>query len=211
MNNVVEYGQIGMFDISECIKEPIKENKSIKVIDPIQVMINKYIDSCKMITKCIHGYTVYLDNRCLNFNTKGEYKFTSISQDIFPNTEILVSNQEVKLTDKQQEVLKELDPEEYITRKGDSNIYIKNGDKVIYVTDKGVIWNIKIKLKENELCSYHKKPKKVFKIGDEVEVNYNNKTIRGNVVSIYNNGDTVNISYSNGVQPWCTSLVELVS
>lgn len=97
---------------------------------------------------------------------------------------------------------KKINPNKYIKRKGDTNIIIPTDEKTIVITKQGWVieWEQKPNYKENEVVILENSTKTLFeelKIGNSVEFKYNGKQSIGEIKSIYNNGETVNVSWDN--------------
>lgn len=153
----------------------------------------------------------------------GEIKINEVA--LLPSDEILIVNKDKELNDLQLKKLKDINPLKYIKRKGDANIIIPLEDKTIVINPKGWILEYiqKPKYKENELFitkidekitvldnestemainitksvnEVTEDESEVLQVGDKVEFNYEGPQT-GNIVSIYNNGETVNVSWNN--------------
>ena len=120
----------------------------------------------------------------------------------------------------QKEKLQDLKPKEYIKRKGDANLIIP-GEKTIVINPKGWVLEYiqKAKYQKNEIFSTEVtiKIKDVeeniteaaiditnvidvnFEVDDKVNIEYQGTKSIGKVVSIYNNGETLNVKW-NGKQ-----------
>lgn len=195
-------GQTSMFDICNVSYEKVKtREKAIKSVSDFDVIMNLYKDTCRLITRtCLGNIVVYLDDVVKffnnNFELTGEYK----NFDILPNEEILVANVESEINNIQKARLKELDPEKYILRKGDNNIYIQKENGVIYITPEGKVWDTKYKLQVNEFCEIIENKKfldRSIVVGNKVKATYGGKEIIGKVSRIYNGGDTLNVIWED--------------
>lgn len=216
--NVID-GQIDLFNIP--IQEPVKPKEKIvtekleKKEDKFQELINFYKDSCNRIVKRVSGaLLVGCEDKTMYFNSQGINEF-DLSPDVglMPGDEILIANEDMELNDMQLRKLAAMDPVQYIKRKGDSNIIIPTESRTIVINPKG--WVIEYEQKplyhENEFFSTEmpkensdltNKITKVdtnitdFQINDSVEIEYQGIKNIGKVVSVYNNGETINVAWN---------------
>ena len=130
-----------------------------------------------------------------------------------PREEILIVNRDKELNSLQKQKLKELNPKEYIKRKGDANLII-SGEKTMVINPKGWILEYiqKPNYKENEIFTFEVDFRSTaaeelvidvsevnFNIDDKVNIEYKGvKSIR-KVVRIYNKGETLNIKWDGNV------------
>lgn len=213
--NVIE-GQTSLFemDFTNEVKDIPKKNFTSRV-SGIDLIMNLYKDTCRLITRTYLGnIVVYLDGSVKfynnNYELDGEYK----SFDILPNAEILAANVETEINDIQKSKLKEIDPEKYVLRKGDNNIYIQKDNGVIYITPKGKVWDTKYKLKINGLCKVIENKKllnRSITVGDTVKAVYKDEKIVGKVSRIYNGGDTLNVIWNDKSTAFYIGCLEKVS
>lgn len=220
MDEVLD-GQISIFDlVLNEVKEPKKEYAPIAKShkDKFAEIINLYKPNAARIVKRVYGaLLVEHEEKTLYFNSDG-VKELELKKDIdlLPADEILFVNQDRKLNDVQLQKLKDMQVTEYIKRKGDANIIIQKQDKTIVINPKG--WVLEYvqapKYKENEVFStrafkastdlYNKvsridKDLTEFNIDDTVEIEYEGNKEIGKIKRIYNNGETINVSW-NGKQ-----------
>lgn len=217
-------GQINIFDLlsEEIIKPKETVAKCVPKENNFTEIINLYEQSCNRIVKHVSGaIIVELEDRTLYFNKQGINEFEIIRETeidgeikikevaLLPSDEILIVNKDKELNDLQLKKLKDINPLKYIKRKGDANIIIPLEDKTIVINPKGWILEYiqKPKYQENELfviksvnevteSENAKGESEVLQVGDKVEFNYDGPQT-GNIVSIYNNGETVNVSWNN--------------
>ncbi|AGF54780.1 hypothetical protein HMT_16 [Clostridium phage HM T] len=216
-NEILE-GQISIFDLElNFSQKPKKEN--IPVVkshrDKFAEIINLYQSSAARIVKQVCGsLLVELDDKTLYFNGDG-VKELELRKDmaLLPGDEILVVNQDRELNELQLQRLKALNVTEYIKRKGDANIIIQEKGKTIVISPKG--WILEYvqapKYKENEVFStkIHNENtdsnNKItesdedhieFNLDDTVEIEYEGSKEIGKIKSIYNNGETINVSWN---------------
>lgn len=202
--------QISIFDYLETIKN---ENSIIETsgIKPKKIqsnsLVNRYKDSCTRIVKRVSGaIIVELEEKSIYFNKAGIKEF-EMNKDtpLLPGDELLIVNQDKELNSIQLEQLKGFDVDSYIKRKGDSNIIIIT-DKTVVINPYGWILEYEMKpiYKDDEIIKINnievveqQEEKQEFKVGDIVTAKYNEEDITGEVRWIYNNGETLNISWDN--------------
>lgn len=200
-------GQIDLFNMP--IQEPIIKPKEKVIVekqeikeDYFQNIINLYKESCNRIIKTVSGaLLVELEDKTKYFNGQGMHEF-DLGTDIglIPADEILIVNQDKPLNEIQLKKLEEMNPSRYIKRKGDANIIIP-GDKTTVITPRGWIieWEQKPVYKEDEVVLRTiemKVPDQNLNAGDIVEFEYSKETYKGEIVSVYNNGETINVVWN---------------
>lgn len=201
-------GQIDIFNTP--IQEPIKpkENNVIEVQkkkeDNFSEIINLYKESCLRIVKIVSGaLLVEFKDKTMYFNKECKNEFNlNTDVGIMPGDEVIIANDEKTVNEIQLLKLKEINPAKYIKRKGDVNIIIPTDDKTIVITKKGWVieYKQKPKFKEDEVVILENSKKissEELKAGDYVRFIYANKECTGIAKSIYNNGETVNVSWDN--------------
>ncbi|WP_315074487.1 hypothetical protein [uncultured Clostridium sp.] len=203
--NVLE-GQMDLFTMQ--IQESIKSTERINAViekakiegDHFKDIINLYKNTCSRIVKTVSGaLLVELEDKTLYFNKEGKNEFNmGVNFGILPADEIIVANDEKPFNDIQNKKLLEINPEKYIKRKGDLSIIIPTESKNLTITKEGWVigWEQKPKFKENEIFTLGKtQENKELSIGDTVEFVYKKQNCKGKVVSIYNNNETINVSW----------------
>ncbi|MFL0167687.1 hypothetical protein [Candidatus Clostridium helianthi] len=200
-------GQIDLFNMP--IQEPIIKPKEKVIVekqeikeDRFQNIINLYKESCNRIIKTVSGaLLVELEDKTKYFNGQGVHEFDlGIDIGLIPADEILIVNQDKPLNEIQLKKLEEINPNRYIKRKGDANIIIP-GDKTTVITPRGWVieWDQKPVYKEDEVVLRTieiKVPDQNLNAGDIVEFEYEKETYKGKIVSIYNNGETINVVWN---------------
>lgn len=221
-NECIIEGQINIFELP--IIDPIKSKdrivketaiiKSSKLDDIIKL----YSETCSRIVKTLSGaLLVVIENKTLYFNSNGINEFELPKNvGIMPGEEILIANIDKGVNDIQRQKLEELNPREYIKRKGDCNLIIP-GEKTIVINPKGWILEYmqEPKYHEDEIFSteFNFKSKDIddikseitsdiedvgdkdFKVDDKVDIQYRGIKTIGKVVRIYNNGETLNVEW----------------
>jgi len=216
--DVIE-GQVNLFDIP--IQEPIKPKEKIIVIekpmikeDCFREIINLYKGNCFRIVKRISGaLLVGFEDKTMYFSKQGIHEF-DLSPDVglMPADEIILVNEDKEINDLQLKKLKDMNVDQYIKRKGDSNIIIPMEEKTIVINPKGWVieYEQKPKYHENELfiidmakeitdlaTENTKMDTNIteFEIDDSVEIEYKGIKSTGKVVRVYNNGETINVAW----------------
>ena len=213
INNIE--GQINLFNLP--IQEIIKPKAQVKEVPKennfIQI-INLYKESCNRIVKQTCGsLLVEIGERTLYFSPDGVNTMElNKEMGLLPGDEILVVNQDKKVNDLQLKKLNEMSVKKYIKRNGDANIIIPMLDQTIVINPRGWI------LEYIQKPIYHEdevfitettekntdladKDTKVdiniieLQIDDFVEMEYQGIKNKGRIVRIYNNGETVNVSW----------------
>ncbi|NRT76329.1 hypothetical protein [Clostridium beijerinckii] len=204
---IVLDGQIDLFNmpVNEAIIKPkekvIIEKQEIKE-DHFQKIINLYKESCNRIIKTVSGaLLVELEDKTKYFNGQGVHEFDlGIDVGLLPADEILIANNDKTVNEIQLRKLEEMKPDRYIKRKGDANIIIP-GDKTTVITPRGWVieWEQKPVYKEVEVVLLNVNEEvrdECLNIGDTVEFEYAKETYKGKIVSIYNNGETLNVVWN---------------
>lgn len=204
---IVLDGQIDLFNMP--IQEPVIKPKEKIIVekqeirgDNFQKIINLYKESCNRIIKTVSGaLLVELGDKTKYFNGQGVHEF-DLGADIglIPADEILIVNNDKPLNEMQLKKLEEMKPNRYIKRKGDANIIVP-GEKTTVITPRGWIieWEQKPVYKEDEVILLNVNEEvsdEYLNVGDAVEFEYSNETYKGKIVSIYNNGETINVIWN---------------
>jgi hypothetical protein len=143
-------GQISIFELplQELIHVPIEDatNKEENILkeesiiksEKIDNIIKSYSESCSRIVKTYSGaLLVELKDKTLYFNSDGVKEFElQANVGIMPGEEIIVANFDKEINELQKQKLEELNPKEYIKRKGDADLIIP-GEKTIVINPKG--------------------------------------------------------------------------
>jgi hypothetical protein len=218
--------ELGQTQKSKKEIEPIVSNKPrINNKDKFTEIINLYRNTAARIVQRVSGaLLVEIEEKTLYFNSAGVNEF-NLKKDIelMPADEILVANQDREVNERQLKKLEDMHVDQYIKRKGDVNVIIPLGNKTIVINPKGWILEYlqKPKYHENEIF-VTKVAEKItvldnkvtemainttksvsvedkgedLQIGDRVRFNYGGPQ-EGNVASIYNNGETVNVVWDH--------------
>ncbi|WP_238900726.1 hypothetical protein [Clostridium sp. YIM B02500] len=220
-------GQISIFDLPAI--EVVKPKEIIikgenKELDKFDSIIKLYSNSCSRIVKTLSGaLLVELNDKTLYFNLDEVNEF-NLPKDvgIMPGEEMLIVNIDKEINEIQRQKLKDLNPKQYIKRKGDANLIIP-GEKTIVINPKGWILEYiqKPKFKENEIfeTENHSINKVIeeniresdidYKVGNKVYIEYHGIKSIGKIVRIYNNGETLNVAWDGKQTAFYYKNVEL--
>ncbi|ENZ33321.1 hypothetical protein [Clostridium butyricum] len=224
MKSIVIDGQLSLFDEHPKVINIIntkEENKDNQIFKDI---IEKYRDTCTRIAKVERKLYVEANNQTLSFESDGEASHIFVKNMLLrPKDEILVANEYKSITAEQIKTVKnKMHVDKFIKRKGDSNIFIQyeNFCMAIYPSGKFAKWKSPAVFKENEVYSIDeieninmmyenlkedpkvkeeieiKKQEENLKLGDKVSFNYEGAQV-GEIVRIYNKGETVNVRWNN--------------
>ena len=209
-------GQINLFDlpIQEVIKPKDPVTKCVPMENNFNEIISLYDKSCNRIVKQLCGALIIeLEDRTLYFNKQGVNELElKKDMELLPGDEILVVNKDKELNALQLKKLNDLRVDKYIKRKGDANIIVVTDKKTIVINPRGWVleYEQKPRYLENELFSTEmakentdlaNKSTKMdtditeFNINDTVEIEYEGVKKIGKIARIYNNGETVNVSW----------------
>lgn len=201
-------GQISIFDLD--LDQPQKPKKELEPLsfmakpkvsqsDKFTEIINLYKSTAARIVKRVHGALLLeLEDKTLYFNSAGINELV-LKKDIelMPADEILFVNQDKEVNELQLKKLKDMQVKQYIKREGDDELFItematksanlaNNSEKMDRNITKFINGDTELKNDEAEL--------KDLQMGDKVEFNYDGPQV-GKITRIYNNGETVNVSW----------------
>lgn len=204
-------GQISIFDLDlQTTKENLQSKKSViqsNNSDKFEKIINQYSAIARRIIKRVHGaLLVEIDNKTLYFNSQGINELELINDiALLPADEIIVVNQDKELNELQLKKLDEMNAEKYIKRKGDANIIVPLESKTVVINPFG--WVLEYlqdpKYKDDEVyytktAAFDLTENMDFKKDDLVEIEYKGIKHKGKVTSVYNTGETINVSWNGG-------------
>lgn len=219
MKSIVFEGQISLFDEQPKVINIIQVREDNKD-NPIFIdLIEKYRDTCTRIAKVERKLYVEVNNQTLSFESDGEASHIFVKNMLLrPKDEILVSNEYKPINDKQIKTLRKIQTDKFIKRKSDNNILIQydNFCMAIYPSGRFAKWKSAAVFKDNEVYTIdeieninkmhegiEEDPKveeiieiSTLRLGDKVKFNYDGPK-EGNIVRIYNKGETVNVSWDN--------------
>lgn len=204
MKRRVLENQINIFEYLKSINEkPVIELNKPKVISGSKNLIEKYKDIADRVVRTVSGaLKIDIDDKTIYYNKNDIKEFEKEgTTPLLPGDKILYANKDMRINKIQEEKLKEFNVSSYIKRKGDRNVIILTEDKTICINDKGWIleYEMKPEYKEHEVIKIEKvkEEREVFKVGDKVTTKYKEEIVKGIVTRIYNNGETLNISWDN--------------
>lgn len=210
-------GQINLFDLP---KEEIKPTKAMR--EPVLnfgKIINQYKDSCNRIFIIEKKLYVELEDRTVQFNQDGQQdRIFDIDMFLRPKDEIVIANKYKPINDKQIKALNKIQTDKFIKRKSDSNILIQYDDFCIAIYPSGHFekWKSPAVYMDNEVYTIdeieniNKLNEETVQdpvqdeievdgdlhLGDRVSFDYNGPQV-GEIVRIYNKGETVNVCWDN--------------
>lgn len=220
MKSIVVNGQLSLFDEQPKVVNIIPTKEENKDNPIFKELIDKYRDKCTRIVKVEKKLYVEIDGQTLSFKPDGEPGGIFIKDMLLrPKDEILVANEYKHITSEQIKTIKnKMHVDKFIKRKADNNVLIqyKNFCMAIYPSGKFAKWKSEAVFKENEVYGIdeienvnkmHEEIKEdpkveeiieisTLRLGDKVKFNYDGPK-EGNIVRIYNKGETVNVSWDN--------------
>lgn len=220
MKSIVVEGQISLFETPTSVYNNVIEVKTEQKDNPVfKELIEQYKDKCTRIAKVEKKLYVEIGGQTLSFEPTGAAAGIFV-RDMFlrPKDEILVSNEYKPINEKQIKTLNKIQTDKFIKRKSDSNILIQydNFCMAIYPSGHFAKWKSPAVFKDDEVYSIEeieninkfyeikaKDPvadkindKEELHLGDKVKFDYNGPKI-GEIVRIYNSGETVNVEWNN--------------
>lgn len=224
MKSIVIDGQLSLFDEHPKVINIINTKEENKDNPIFKELIDKYRDICTRIAKVEKKLYIEIDDKTLSFEADGEPGGTFIKAMLLrPKDELIISNEFKPITAEQIKTLKnKMHIDKFIKRKSDNNILIQydNFCVAIYPSGKFAKWKSAAVYSDNEVYSIDeieninmmyeeikqdlkveeeieiKKPEENLKLGDKVSFNYEGSQV-GEVVRIYNKGETVNVRWNN--------------
>ncbi|WP_321835430.1 hypothetical protein [Clostridium butyricum] len=224
MKSIVVDGQLSLFDEQHKVVNIIPTKEENKDNPIFRELIDKYRDICTRIAKVEKKLYIEIDDKTLSFEADGEPGGTFIKDMLLrPKDELIISNEFKPITAEQIKTLKnKMHIDKFIKRKSDNNILIQydNFCVAIYPSGKFAKWKSAAVYSDNEVYSIDeieninmmyeeikqdlkveeeieiKKPEENLKLGDKVSFNYEESQV-GEVVRIYNKGETVNVRWNN--------------
>ena len=223
MKSIVFEGQISLFDEQPKVINIIQVREDNKDNPIFTEIIEKYRDICTRIAKVERKLYVEANNQTLSFESDGEASHIFVKNMLLrPKDEILVANEYKPINDKQIKTLRKIQTDKFIKRKSDSNILIQyeNFCMAIYPSGHFAKWKSPAVFKQNEVYTIdeieninkmHEEIKEDLKVEEEIEVKESEENLKlgdkvsfnykglqvGEIVRIYNKGETVNVSWDN--------------
>ena len=224
MKSIVVDGQLSLFDEQPKVVNIIPTKEENKDNTIFKELIDKYGKTCTRIAKVEQKLYVEIDGQTLLFKPDGEPGGIFIKDMLLrPKDEILVANEYKHITSEQIKTIKnKMHVDKFIKRKADNNVLIqyKNFCMAIYPNGHFAKWKSPAVYSDNEVYSIdeiedinkineeiEEDPKleevieiseseEILRLGDKVKFNYDGPK-EGNIVRIYNKGETVNVSWDN--------------
>lgn len=224
MKSIVVDGQLSLFDEQPKVVNIILTKEENKDNTIFKELIDKYRDKCTRIVKVEKKLYVEIDGQTLSFKPDGEPGGIFIKDMLLrPKDEILVANEYKHITSEQIKTIKnKMHVDKFIKRKADNNVLIqyKNFCMAIYPNGHFAKWKSPAVYSDNEVYSIdeiedinkineeiEEDPKleevieiseseEILRLGDKVKFDYHGPK-EGNIVRIYNKGETVNVSWDN--------------
>ncbi|WP_321993203.1 hypothetical protein [Clostridium butyricum] len=224
MKSIVVDGQLNLFDEQPKVVSIIPTKEENKDNPIFRELIDKYRDICTRIAKVEKKLYIEIDDKTLSFEADGERGRIFVRDMLLrPKDEILVANEYKHITSEQIKTIKnKMHVDKFIKRKADNNVLIqyKNFCMAIYPNGHFAKWKSPAVYSDNEVYSIdeiedinkineeiEEDPKleevieiseseEILRLGDKVKFNYDGPK-EGNIVRIYNKGETVNVSWDN--------------
>ena len=224
MKTIVVDGQLSLFEEQPKVINIIQAKEENRDNPIFKEIIEKYRNICTRIAKVEKKLYIEIDDKTLSFEADGEPGRIFVRDMLLrPKDEILVANEYKHITSEQIKTIKnKMHVDKFIKRKADNNVLIqyKNFCVAIYPNGHFAKWKSEAVFKENEVYGIDEieninkmheeieegpKVEEVIKIseseetlrlGDKVKFDYHGPK-EGNIVRIYNKGETVNVSWDN--------------
>ena len=224
MKSIVVDGQLSLFDEQPKVVNIIPTKEENKDNPIFRELIDKYRDTCTRIVKVEKKLYVEIGDQTLSYEADGKPGGIFIRDMLLrPKDEIIIDNEYKSITAEQIKTLKnKMHIDKFIKRKSDNNILIQydNFCMAIYPSGKFAKWKSPAVYSDNEVYSMneieninkmHEEIKEDPKVEGVTEISESEKTLRlgdkvkfdyhgpkeGNIVRIYNKGETVNVSWDN--------------
>ena len=224
MKSKVIDGQISLFDEQFKLLNTTQERKDDYDNSKFTELIEKYRDTCNRIFIIEKKLYMEIEDQTLSYEADGEPGGIFIRDMLLrPKDEILIANEYKPITAEQIKTVKnKMNIDKFIKRKSDNNILIQydNFCMAVYPSGRFAKWKSAAVYSDNEVYSIDeiedinrmhegikqdlkveeeieiKKPEENLKLGDKVSFNYEGAQI-GEIVRIYNKGETVNVRWNN--------------
>ena len=223
MKSIVVDGQLSLFDEQPKVVNIIPTKEENKDNPIFRELIDKYRDTCTRIVKVEKKLYVEIGDQTLSYEADGEPGGIFIRDMLLrPKDEIIIYNEYKPINDKQIKTLRKIQTDKFIKRKSDSNILIQyeNFCMAIYPSGHFAKWKSPAVFKQNEVYTIdeieninkmHEEIKEDLKVEEEIEVKESEENLKlgdkvsfnykglqvGEIVRIYNKGETVNVSWDN--------------
>ncbi|WP_394884028.1 hypothetical protein [Clostridium butyricum] len=224
MKSIVVNGQLNLFDEQPKVINIIQAKEENKDNPIFKEIIEKYRGICNRIAKVEKKLYIEIDDKTLSFEADGEPGRIFVRDMLLrPKDEILVANEYKHITSEQIKTIKnKMHVDKFIKRKSDNNVLIqyKNFCMAIYPNGHFAKWKSPAVYSDNEVYTIdeieninkmHEEIKEDPKVEGVTEISESEETLRlgdkvkfdyhgpkeGNIVRIYNKGETVNVSWDN--------------
>ncbi|MDU6040300.1 MAG: hypothetical protein E6Y83_18390 [Clostridium butyricum] len=224
MKSIVVDGQLSLFDEQPKVINIIQAKEENKDNPIFKEVIEKYRYICTRIAKVEKKLYIEIDDKTLSFEADGEPGRIFVRDMLLrPKDEILVANEYKHITSEQIKTIKnKMHVDKFIKRKSDNNVLIqyKNFCMAIYPNGHFAKWKSPAVYSDNEVYTIdeieninkmHEEIKEDPKVEGVTEISESEETLRlgdkvkfdyhgpkeGNIVRIYNKGETVNVSWDN--------------
>ena len=216
MKSIVVEGQISLFDEHPKIISllPTKEENMDNPI--FKELIDKYKGACTRIARVEKKLYVEINDETLSFEADGRKSNVFVRDMLLrPKDEILIANEYKPIKTEQIKTVKnKMQTDKFIKRKADNNILIQydNFCMAVYPSGHFAKWKSPAVYSEDEVYSIDeienindmfseikedpKEVEEVLKLGDKVSFDYDGPQV-GEIVRIYNKGETVNVEWNN--------------
>lgn len=220
MKSIVIEGQMSLFDEHPKIISllPTKEENMDNPI--FKELIDKYKGTCTRIARVEKKLYVEINDETLSLEQNGEPGGIFVRDMLLrPKDEILVSNEYKPITAEQIKTVKnKMQTDKFIKRKADNNILIQydNFCMAVYPSGHFAKWKSPAVYSEDEVYSIDEieninkmheekavdpvadkiNSEEELHLGDKVSFDYDGPQI-GEIVRIYNKGETVNVEWNN--------------
>ena len=223
MKSIVVEGQISLFEAPPIIYSNVVKAKEENKDNPIfKDLVNKYRDTCSRIAQVEKKLFIEIGDKTISFEPDGKEGNTFIKDMLLrPKDEILVANEYKPITSDQIRTVKnKMQTDKFIKRKSDNNILIQydNFCMAIYPSGHFAKWKSAAVYEDDEVYSIDEienindmfseseddpeevkeieESEEALKLGDRVSFDYHGPK-EGEIVRIYNKGETVNVCWDN--------------
>lgn len=221
MKSIVVERQISLFETPSNVYSNVlkveKENKENRIF---KELINKYKNSCSRIAQVENKLYIEINDKTLSFEADGKESNVFIKDMLLrPKDKIIIANKYKPITSEQIKTVKnKMQTDKFIKRKSDNNILIQydNFCMAIYPSGHFAKWKSPAVYKDDEVYSIgeienindiHEEKamdpigdkindEGEFHLGDKVKFDYDGPQV-GEIVRIYNKGETVNVCWNN--------------
>lgn len=221
MKSIVVEGQMSLFDAPPSIHSNVIEIKKEQKDNPVfEQLIEKYKDKCTRIAQVENKLYIEINDKTLSFESDGRESNVFVRDMLLrPKDKILVANEYKSITAEQiKTVRNKMQTDKFIKRKADNNILIQydNFCMAVYPSGHFAKWKSPATYKDDEVYSIDEieninkmheekavdpvadkiNSEEELHLGDKVKFDYDGPQV-GEIVRIYNKGETVNVEWNN--------------